>query len=60
MNSDSAAHDQSHGIHLSKSVVKALGEKLPDFKIPPNNFIESYSSADMLLQMIDEALREGN
>jgi hypothetical protein len=60
MNSDSSAHDQRRGIQLSKSVVKALGEKLPHFKIPPNNFIESYSSAHMLLRMIDEALRAGN
>ena len=58
MNADGTAHDKSHGMQLSNNVANGLRQRLPDFKIPPYNFIEAYTSTDRLLEIIDEALKE--
>lgn len=41
MNIDGTAHDRSHGIRIPNKVAKGIKQKLPGFKLPANNFIES-------------------
>src|SRR5947209_1120940 len=41
MNIDGSAHDRSHGTRIPNKVAKALSQRFPDFKPPPNNIIES-------------------
>ncbi|HEV3098170.1 MAG TPA: hypothetical protein VGY75_00495 [Candidatus Udaeobacter sp.] len=49
------AHDQSHGIKIPNKLAKALQQKFPDLKLPPNNFIESASTTDEIAVTLAEA-----
>lgn len=42
INKDGTAHDQSHGKEIPKKVANAISSLFPDYKLPPNNIIESY------------------
>lgn len=41
INRDGSAHDRSHQTQIPNKVADAIRTKFPDFKLPPNNFIES-------------------
>jgi hypothetical protein len=47
MNSDGTAHDQSHGAKIPSKVAKAISQRFPDFKLPPNNVVEGAPSSIM-------------
>jgi hypothetical protein len=66
INQDGTAHDASHGQRLHNQVVDGMRELFPNFKLPPNNIIESFLKTDAKLlveaatvggaQMIDPEL----
>lgn len=59
LNKDGTAHDQSHGIKIPNKVANAIRTHLPNFTLPPNNFIESAPLAIEALykmQSINESL----
>lgn len=52
INKDGTAHDQSHGCRIPNKVANALRKKFPDYHIPNNNFIESTSLAEVLIEKV--------
>jgi hypothetical protein len=54
INKDGTAHDQSHGAIIPNKVAQALRKHFPDFKIPPNNLIESAPHQVDLMFLIEK------
>ena len=44
INQDGSAHDRSHQTQIPNKVADAIRTKFPDFRLPPNNFIENAPS----------------
>jgi len=44
MNIDGTAHDRSHGTRIPNKVADGIRRYFPQFKLPPDNFIEAAPS----------------
>jgi hypothetical protein len=57
MNIDGSAHDRSHGIQIPNRVAKAISQRFPDFKLPPQNLIEN--APDRIMELFGSELLLG-
>jgi hypothetical protein len=58
INQDGTAHDTSHGKRLHNQVVDGMRNLFPNFKLPPNNIIESFLKTEAKL-LVEAAVVAG-